>query len=161
MIAMDFPASVLDARRLLNEGAYALALAALESDGWECADDPGREGGRRLGGSLMIVLGRYAEGLALLDESRRSTLTPTFPPLRYSKRFDVPLDEPAQLAVGLLECLALGLSVAELAGDRSAFQDTATLRSLRLIASALERAGRPEDAASFAKAERRWKRGSA
>jgi hypothetical protein len=152
------PAYVLEARRLLNEGSYAQSLGALQADGWEVVGDPAREGARRLAGCLMIVLGRHAEGLALLDRSRLSSLTPAFPALEYSKRFDVPLDEPARLAVGLLECLALGLSVAELAGDGSAFQDTATLRSLRLIARALEGAGRVEDAGRFTSAARRWGR---
>jgi hypothetical protein len=152
---MDVPPYVHEARSRMNDGDYAGALTILEAEGWESDGDPSREGARRLGGCLMLVVGRYAEGLALLERCRTEGVRPRFPAVRYAKGGHV-MSESAAIAVGLLECLALGASVAELAGGGSAFGDAATLRSLRLLGRALAREGHAGASKAVMATARRW-----
>lgn len=158
MSDQTIPTFILAAREALNEGQYEAALEHLERAGLEAGSDPYRAGARRLAGCLMLVVGRYAEGLEVLETCRTSLVTPAFPKVRYQKQFPADQPEAQRIAVGLLECLGLGLSVSELTGDGTAFGDPATLRSLRRLAKALTRAGRSADARRVRESIERWSR---
>lgn len=147
------------ARAMVNEGRHADALSALRpllragrgSDPWS-------QGALRLAGCLHIVLGRVERGLTMLERSRRSGVSPRFPSMPYHRSFGGEEDRVRRVAIGLLECLGLGLSAAESAGRASAFTDVATLFSTRLLELALRDAGRPEDARLARRYFRRWLR---
>jgi hypothetical protein len=133
---------LFDAHRLLNEGKYAEALAALEPFVRTPVRTGAEEAVRRLTGCLMVVEGRYGEGLSLLERARTERIVPAHPPLDYRRSF-VDMERPRKVAVGLLECLGIGASASELlhrlipAAPDAAFYNVATLRSMRLLSRAL------------------------
>src|SRR5688572_14151079 len=149
----ELPDRLLVARARLNDGDYAGALEAL---GDPVGDDSLAEGARRLQGCLCLVVGRTPEGLAILERSRTSGVRPSFPSVRYRKG-PAP-DDVQRVAVGLLECLALGITAEEIVGVADAFDASATLRSMRMLARALAASGRDEESRQVAQAARRWAR---
>jgi hypothetical protein len=143
---MRMDKEILTARELLNDGDYSGALAALHDGAFDVDRDPARDGARRLAGCLMIVLGRCREGLALLEASRTSGMRASFPKLEYRRATDKRIGKARMVAIGLLECLALGNSAIEVAQAGNAFHDIASLKSLRLLAGALRSVSREADA---------------